>query len=110
MSGRVTRQTDDELERYPRAYREAEFNRSTRSPPYGPAWPGGFTVGAGALMLFFGVFFVILVMASLAGPLGWPIAAALAAFVVVAMSMLMWWGLGRYIGSYSGLEDDLHAR
>lgn len=95
MSGHLAEIEEDATRAYPTEYLKAEYNAPSRSPPYGPAWPGGFRVGAGALLFFFGAFLGFMALALLAGPLGLVAAAGLMTLALVGLSMLIWSGLRR---------------
>ncbi len=96
----------------PEEYRRSEYDEYVADLPYGSAWPGGFQVGAGALLLFFGAFlvFVIVLIAAPAGPYSPLLAVVFMVVAIVGFSLHMWSGLGRYIGSARVPSDAVRPR
>ena len=84
------------FETLPKEYLKAEFHGASPLLPYGPAWPGGFQVGAGALLLFLGAFAGFLALALLGGFLGLLAAAGVMTLALVGLGVLLWSGLDRY--------------
>ncbi len=100
MSGRGN---EDSVARdcYPEEYRRSEFDEYAASLPYGAARPRGFSVAGGALLLFFGAFLVFVVLLVVSPTGGYfPIAATVLLLgLFIALSLYMWSGLRRYMGT-----------